>query len=219
MNIQQRDKEAQDKLIDTYNMYFTHVTPAIFLNRLFRGYRDSRRPYWEAQIQNDDFISNLDSEKPVNDFSITFQVPKKTLEERVQEYIDIERIILRSQRNTTMAIPEDKTPLPTSLPMPNRQYGYYWVKQYGGWFISEWSPNDEEWFHAGTNGYGVKDGEFAEINESRILWPDEQNADDGFDKIGDLARGYINWDFGEFDKFGFIEEVKDEFNITPKCPK
>ena len=59
--------------------------------------------------------------------------------------------------------------------MSDRQPGYYWVRSVsGGWLISEWSPNDGEWFHSGMNGYGVKDDYFSEINETRIPEPHDK---------------------------------------------
>ena len=47
-----------------------------------------------------------------------------------------------------------------------RQYGYYWVRDYDYWYIAKWSNN--EWTVCG-NERPFGDLEFDEINENRII--------------------------------------------------
>lgn len=53
----------------------------------------------------------------------------------------------------------------------SRQPGYYWVKINSKW-CAEWYDG-ERWEVTEVMGYTVTDNAFTEINENRILPPDE----------------------------------------------
>lgn len=55
-----------------------------------------------------------------------------------------------------------------------RAKGYYWVKigEYISWEIAEYAGNGE-WYRMDSD-YGAEECDIAEINENRILSPDEK---------------------------------------------
>ena len=57
--------------------------------------------------------------------------------------------------------------------MGRRITGWYWVKLCGKWFVSFWSTEDSCWMD--YNDY-YDDSKWDEINENRILNPDETDA-------------------------------------------
>lgn len=54
----------------------------------------------------------------------------------------------------------------------SRQSGYYWVKEDGLWVVAWYSSTLQAWQVAGSRSYW-EDTAFDEINETRILAPDE----------------------------------------------
>ena len=53
-----------------------------------------------------------------------------------------------------------------------RQSGYYWVNQGGLWEVAFWNAVISEWHVTGSSTYWG-DSIFDQINETRILAPDE----------------------------------------------
>lgn len=59
-----------------------------------------------------------------------------------------------------------------------RQPGYYWVKWFhtNEWIVAEYDPrfSSRPWFIPGVGEEDYDDSHFSEINETRILNPDEK---------------------------------------------
>ncbi len=53
-----------------------------------------------------------------------------------------------------------------------RKSGYYWVKYIKEWEAGYFDKKDNEWFLTGTDST-YKDSDFEQINENRIMSPDE----------------------------------------------
>ena len=53
-----------------------------------------------------------------------------------------------------------------------RKSGFYWVKYVNGteWVVCQYSQNSCRWY---VRGMPISDGELGEINENRIMSPDE----------------------------------------------
>jgi hypothetical protein len=65
-----------------------------------------------------------------------------------------------------------------------RETGYYWVKSNSGWHVAHF---DGKHFADGIGLHHIKDGRLLEINETRILSPDElavkaQEYSEAYDK-------------------------------------
>lgn len=56
--------------------------------------------------------------------------------------------------------------------MEKRKSGFYWVKYVNGteWVVCQYSQNSCRWY---VRGMPISDGELGEINENRIMSPDE----------------------------------------------
>lgn len=64
-----------------------------------------------------------------------------------------------------------------------RETGYYWVKYYGNWSVAFYNPEHDLFVWNDDSAYSVH----VEINEQRILSPDEKRAIDTFE--GHIADG------------------------------
>lgn len=53
-----------------------------------------------------------------------------------------------------------------------REHGYYWVKINVGWRVLEWNERLQCWYHIGGLAT-FQDDDMIEINENRLLAPDE----------------------------------------------
>lgn len=54
-----------------------------------------------------------------------------------------------------------------------REHGYYWVKINVGWRVLEWHARLQCWYHIGGLAT-FQDDDMQEINENRLLAPDER---------------------------------------------
>lgn len=63
----------------------------------------------------------------------------------------------------------------------NRQEGYYWCNNGGYWIMCRYFSKVGKWSQYGGDNFGrveYSDSDFSEINETRILSPDEKDVDE-----------------------------------------
>lgn len=60
-----------------------------------------------------------------------------------------------------------------------REPGYYWVRYFGDWVVSEW--NGEHWLITGSGLLSRSDEDMDEIDERRIERPSPSDAVDKLD--------------------------------------